>query len=604
MMTNGKKLTALLAGFCMMASFAAAEEQKTPIGAKVGQFTFKDIRFLPCTLDDFGDPKAFVIVFTTTDCPLVQRYLPKLKELSEQYNARGAQFIAVNVGADDSLKQVAYQAIQYGVDFPFVKDFDGECASALGATRTPEVVVLDAERKIRYRGRIDNQYRLGGVKPVADRQDLKEAIEDVLAGREVKIAETPVDGCIIGFDEIPADHSLTYAKDIAPLMNKHCVECHRPGTAAPFSLTSYERVSARANTIAEVVREERMPPSFAHPDFGTFTNERGMTAAERRTILQWVRGGKAAGELSQAPPPPEFPENQWQIGEPDLVIQAMKTEELPATGYIPYRYVLLASHIFLEDTWVQAIQILPGNPRVVHHANLAHVSLAGGFDQNTNFLTGIVPGGVPLELDSGCAMRIPKGSMLALQIHYVTTGQEETDRISVGLRFARETVQKRVRYKILENSKFSIPPGALAHRVSAQRELECDATGYGLFSHMHLRGKDSTFYAHYPDGSTETLLSLPNYSFDWQFSYVWPRGTQKFPKGTKIECRSHFDNSPFNPYNPDPSATVKFGQQTHDEMMQGFFFYTDDSENLNLEVDPKTGREIKEKKAAESRTSG
>jgi hypothetical protein len=204
-----------------------------------------------------------------------------------------------------------------------------------------------------------------------------------------------------------------------------------------------------------------------------------------------------------------------------------------------------------------------------------------------------VPGGIAVDLDSGVAMMIPKGSGLVFQIHYVTTGKEETDQISVGLRFAKEPIHKRVRYKIIADYRFQIPPGAPAHRVAAQKALEDDATGIGLFSHMHLRGKDSTFFAHYPDGKTETLLALPNYSFDWQLSYVWNRGAQHFPKGTKIECVSHFDNSAFNPFNPDPAATVKNGPQTFNEMMQGFFFYTVDAEDLNLQIDPKTGKEIK-----------
>ena len=599
MRLNCQKIAAGL--LCLSFAFTgmAANEKKPAIGSQAEKFSFKDIRAVPRSLDDLGKPKVFALAFITTECPLAQRYLPRLKELSQRYATNGVQFVAVNVGADDSLKEVAWQAIEQKIDFPFVKDFDGECVRAVGATRTPEVVLLDAEKKIRYRGRIDNQYRLGGVKPTADRQDLKEAIEDLLAGREVKTAETPVDGCVITFPEIPVDKSLTYAKDIAPLMNKHCVECHRPDTAAPFVLTSYEKVSAKAGTIAEAVEDERMPPWSAHPGFGKFTNARGMTAQEKKIIQQWARSGKTAGDLSQAPKPPEFSDSKWLIGEPDLIVKAVKEEKIPATGYIPYRYVIFTSHIFLEDTWVQGIQILPGNPKVVHHANLAHVSLTDGFNENKNFLTGIVPGGIPMEVDSGCAIMIPKGAMLAIQIHYVTTGKEETDQISVGLRFAKETVRKRIRYKIIQEPKFRIPPGDPAHLVTAQRELECDATGYGLFSHMHLRGKDTTFIAHYPDGKSETLLALPNYNFDWQLSYVWPRGKQQLPKGTKLECRSHFDNSAFNPFNPDPKVTVRFGQQTHDEMMQGFFFYTDNAENLNLKVDPKTGREIKaEKKTA------
>ena len=570
-----------------------AKERKVPIGSPVDKLTFKDIHYLPRTLDDLGDAKAYVIAFTTTACPLAQRYLPRLKELSSQYGAKGVRFIALNVGPDDSLKEIAYQAIEHGVDFPFAKDMGGQCARALGANRTPEAVVLDGDRKIRYRGRIDNQYRLGGVKPSVDRQDLKEAIEDVLAGRKVRVKETAVDGCAITFPETPlADQSLTYAKDVAPLINKHCVQCHRPGTAAPFALSSYEKVAAKARTIAEVVEEQRMPPWFAHPGFGKFINDRTLTPDERSTLVAWARGSRAPGDLSQAPKPPRFPESKWSIGEPDLIITASKPETLPATGYIPYRYVILP-YVFPHDTWVQGVQIMPSNPRVVHHANIALASLTQKWDEDRNFITGKVPGGLNVDLDSGMAMMFPKGMGLVFQIHYVTTGKEETDQISVGLRFAKEPIHKRVRYKIIGDYKFQIPPGAPAWTVAAQKELECDATGIGLFSHMHLRGKDSTFFAHYPDGKTETLLVLPNYSFDWQLSYVWPRGEQHFPKGTKIECSSHFDNSPFNPYNPNPKATVTNGPQTHDEMMQGFFFYTADAESLDIRVDPKTGKEIK-----------
>ncbi len=589
----GTRILALLACCSLCLPSVDAKEKKVPIGAESEKFTFKDIRYLPRTLDDFGQPKAFVIIFTTTSCPLVQRYLPRLKELAAQYHNEGVRFLAINVGDDDSIQQVAYQALEYGVEFPFVKDFDGQCARALGVNRTPEAVVLDADRKIRYRGRIDNQYRLGGVKPSADRQDLKEAIEDVLVGRKVKVAETAVDGCAITFPEKrPPNKTPTYAKDVAPLINKHCVECHRPGTTAPFALTSYETVASKATMVAEVVEEQRMPPWFAHPGFGKFINQRGLTTDERKIIVQWGRGEKKPGNLAQAPKPPEFSDAKWQIGQPDLIIKAALPEKLPATGYIPYRYVILP-HIFTHDTWVQGIEIMPGNPRVVHHANLGYAKLPEGFDETRNFLTGKVPGGIPVDLDAGLAMMIPKGSVLALQIHYVTTGKEETDQIAVGLRFAKEPIRKRIRYKIIADYRFRIPPGTPAHPVSATRELECDATGVGLFMHMHLRGKDSTFIAHHPDGKKETLLVLPNYSFDWQLGYVWPRDTIRFPKGTKVECSSHFDNSPFNPYNPDPKATVRNGPQTFNEMMQGFFFYTDNAEDLNLRVDPKTGAEIK-----------
>ena len=593
--TRSTSILRLLAATAVVAAMPVrATEQPLPIGSQVAKLAFTDIRYSPRTLEDFGPHQGFVLIFTTVGCPLAQRYLPKLKELAAEFGAKGVQFLAVNAGPDDSIMEMAWQAMEGGVEFPFVKDFDGQCARALGATRTPEAVVLDASRRIRYRGRIDDQFRVGGAKPAAERDDLKEAITDVLAGGKVRVAETPVDGCLITFPAAPARSTApTYAQDIAPLMNKHCVECHRPGTAAPFVLTSYEKVAAKAATLAEVVEQQRMPPWFAHPGFGKFSNERRLTAAERAVIVQWARGDRAPGDLASAPTPPVFSDSKWHIGEPDLIINALFEEKLPATGYIPYRYIILP-HVFLHDTWVQGIEIMPSNPRVVHHANLAFASPGSGFDESRNFLTGKVPGGMPVDLPSGIAMLLPAGSVLAFQIHYVTTGKEETDRIGVGLRFAHEPVRKRVHYKIIDNSRFSIPPGAPAHPVSAEKTLECDATGIGLFSHMHLRGKDSTFIAHYPDGKDETLLALPNYSFDWQLAYVWPPGTQHFPKGTRVECLSHFDNSPLNPFNPDPKATVKYGPQTFHEMMQGYFFYTDDAENLNVQVDAKTGVECKD----------
>jgi hypothetical protein len=590
---NTLRLAALAAGVVVVFTNMAARPKKPAVGTQVEKIAFKDIHFLPRTLEDFGQAKAYVLAFTTAECPIVQRYMPRLKELSLLYRDKGVQFVAVNVGSDDSIKDVAYEALRYEADFPFVKDFDGDCARALGADRTAQVIVLDSDKKIRYRGRIDNQYRLSGVKPAADRADLKEAIEDVLAGRKVRVKETTVDGCAITFrgPGRPA-RMLTFAKHVAPLLNKHCVQCHRPGTEAPFALTTYEKAAAKARMIAEVVAEQRMPPWFAHSQFGKFVNDRSLSAEERDIIVQWALGDKAPGDLSTTPKPPEFPDSKWTTGEPDLIITASKEEKLPATGYIPYRYVVLP-YVFPHDTWVQGIQIMPSNPRVVHHANLAFVSMSKGWDEDHNFLTGKVPGGLNVDLKSGTAMKIPKGVSLIYQIHYVTTGKEETDQISVGLRFAKEPIHKQVRYKIIGDYKFKIPPGASAWPVTAQRELECDATGIGLFSHMHLRGKDSSFFAHYPDGKTETLLVLPNYSFDWQLSYVWEGGHQ-FPKGTKIECSSHFDNSRFNPFNPNPEATVTNGPQTHDEMMQGFFFYTANDEHLNLRIDPKTGKQITE----------
>jgi hypothetical protein len=188
---------------------------------------------------------------------------------------------------------------------------------------------------------------------------------------------------------------------------------------------------------------------------------------------------------------------------------------------------------------------------------------------------------------------IPKGSFLGLQIHFVTTGKPEKCRISVGLRHPREVIQTRLRHFQLFDTRFAIPPGAPAHKVTASRVLDTDIIGVGLFSHMHLRGRDMTFTAQPPDGKRDTLLIIANYNFEWQIPYRWEPGQKRFAKGTRLECTARYDNSPFNPYNPDPKATVREGPQTHNEMMYGFFFYTRADEKLNLRIDPKTGTELK-----------
>jgi hypothetical protein len=235
------------------------------------------------------------------------------------------------------------------------------------------------------------------------------------------------------------------------------------------------------------------------------------------------------------------------------------------------------------------VQIVADNPRALHHCNLAFGSLGSGVKEE-NFITGNVPGGEPMALDDGVAFCIPGGSVLGLQIHFVATGKPEKCRVSVGLRYPRGVVQKRLRHLQLTNHRFAIPPGAAAHRVAAARLLDCDVIGVGLFAHMHLRGKDMTFTAHLPGGKTDTLLIIPNYSFSWQVPYRWHPGKERLPRGTRLECVAHFDNSDFNPYNPDPRATVRHGLQTHQEMMYGFFFYAKAAEKLGLHIDPKTGR--------------
>jgi hypothetical protein len=595
----------LLAAQNVAAVVAAEAMDRQKIGDKVGAMTFTDIRFLPRSLDDLTSERdhvlkrAFVLVFTNTTCPIVQRYLPRLKALDDEFRDQGIQFVAVNVGPDDSIFDMATQAVEFDVPFPFVKDNGGSCVAACGIQRTPEVVLIDAEHRLRYRGRIDDAYRLGGSTPATVKPSLREAIVSLLAGKEIAIAETPVDGCLItSASEASPTKKYTYAQHIAPLVKKHCQRCHQPGTAAPFSLLSFDDVASNAEMIAEVVEQQRMPPWYASLKFGKFTNARTMPAADRAMLLDWVRSGAPRGEdeREQSEESAAVRHNDngdpwagiiWEMGEPDLVIEDPAVYDVPAEGYVDYKYALLPK-IFLRDTWLEAVEIQPSNPRVVHHANLGYLPI-GDNPRNSKLITGYVPGVGPMRLEHGFASKIPAGSITGLQIHITTTGKPEKVQLRVGFRFPRNTVQKELHYLELKNQEFAIPPYASHHPVSGVKTVADDITLVGFFAHMHVRGKDIIFQAFPPQGDPVTLLMIPNYDFNWQLPYHLPYGESRFPAGTRFECLAHFDNSPLNAYNPDPSATVRDGQQTYQEMMYGYVFYTKDDEKLNLTIDAASG---------------
>jgi hypothetical protein len=583
----------ILCLFLFVGAYSAEAAERQPrIGDTIADLRFKDIRSLPRSFADLGKKRAYVFVFTTTHCPLVGRTIPKLVDLDRRFGSRDVQFVAINVGPGDTIREMAAHALAFEASFPFVKDTDLNCAKGLGVERTPEVVVLDGARKLVYRGRVDDQLRLGGARPEPTRNDLEEALNDVLADRAVAIAETPVDGCLITAAEpVGVDQPApTFHKDVAPILNQRCVVCHREGAGAPFSLLTYEDAASQAEMLAEVVIDQRMPPWYAHAKPGTFQNDPSLSRTERDTLVHWVRSGRKEGDPREGPVPPQWPTSKWRIGEPDLVITMIEDHSIPATGFVKYRTVLLP-YIFLGDTWLEGVEIRPDNPAVVHHCNMAYVTTKGAGHET--FITGHVPGGQPMDLgkfNPGLACVVPKMAVLGLQVHYTPTGKEERCRISVGLRFPKQTVHKQLRHFLLDPHRIQIEPGNGAFPVRSAQTMNEDITLLGLFTHMHLRGKDMTFFADVPGQPRRTLLQIPNYNFEWQLAYEIEPGRQRLPKGTVIEALAHYDNSAFNPYNPDPARTVPYGLQTFDEMFNGYGFYSVDDEDLNLDINPETGR--------------
>jgi len=580
--------TALLLVSLALGASAQDPAAPVPLGAVVDA-PFTDLRWQTRRPAELGATAATIVFFATVECPLVQRYLPRLGELAREHTDRGVVVLVVHVGPGDNLVDAAAQVTLAAPAAVFGKDFGGGFARACGVDRTATALVLDAQRRIVYRGRIDDQYGYAGAREQPTRSDLREALAQLLAGQPIAVPETAVAGCRMTWPAtVRPDAVPTFARDIAPLVQRHCQACHRPGGEAPFPMLDEAQVKKHAAMIGEVVEQGRMPPWYGSAAHGAFVNHRGLSAAERSTLAAWLAGGMPGGNAADLPAPLPPPPSEWRIGEPDLVVTVKSPVRLPADGLVPYQYFLLP-HRFDHDTWVEAIEIRPENKRALHHCNLARVKFGEKFSQD-GFITGYVPGGDPLVMDTGTAVRIPAGSALALQAHYVTTGQPEVDRLSVGFRFPRVVVQKEMKVTTCADFKFAIPPGALAHPVRAVRQLRDDAVGIGMFVHMHLRGRDMTVVAESPDGTKETLLVVPNYNFDWQQSYRWAPAQKEFAKGTRVTALAHYDNSAWNPFNPDPAQTVKFGLETTDEMMYLFFFWVAKNEALGLHIDPTNGR--------------
>ncbi|HEV3258470.1 MAG TPA: redoxin domain-containing protein [Gemmataceae bacterium] len=581
-----KRLRALLAATGVLAGLSGlvllnADTPRTNLGKRVGDFRLKDTRGRVVSLGDFKDKKAVAVVFIGTECPISNAFMPRLAELHKEYESQGVQFLAINSNCQDRPADVARHAKEHHLRFPVLKDVGNRVADVFGARRTPEVFLLDGRRAICYQGRIDDQFGVGYKRPRPTRRDLAEAIHDVLAGKSVRQPTTGIAGCAIARLPKPKqDGPVTYAKNIARILQKNCQECHRPGQIGPMPLLTYDDAVAWAETISEVVRDSRMPPWPADPRYGKFANDRRLTPRERRLLLRWLDEGTPRGDDQDLPPPRKFVAG-WTIGKPDLVVTMPRAydvaAEMPAAG-VPYQYV----HVdpgFKEDRWVVRAEAKPGAASVVHHLIVfvqppGTTFFPGG--PETPALAGMAPGDMPLVLTEGTAKKVPAGSKLVFQVHYTPNGTAEKDRSSVGLIFAKKPPRHEMLVEPIANVAIKIPPGAGNYEAKAGFAFRRDGHISGFMPHMHLRGKDFRFEAIYPDGKTAVLLSVPRFNFNWQSAYRLAKPLP-MPRGTRIRCTAHFDNSARNPNNPDATKEVRWGEQTWEEMMIGWMDYYYDS---------------------------
>jgi peroxiredoxin len=530
-------------------------------------------------LGDYVGEKPLVVAYTGVGCPISMKYAPRLERLSAAYGERGIEFVGVNANPQDSREEIGVECEELGISFPVLKDFRQQLTKTLGAATTTEVFVLDANGALRFRGPVDDQYSLGASKPAPTANYLTDALEALLAGKEPALKELAAPGCKLAvLPEAELPEAVTWSRDIAPITQRRCEACHRPGQVGPFALQSYDDARGWAEMIAEVVEEGRMPPWNASHDYnGVFANERRLSKSEKDKILRWVEGGMPRGNPEEDPPAKEWSDD-WRIGEPDEVIRfekymysgdpvGPKGFEVPREGVVDYQYFTVQTN-FEEDRWIQALEVRPGAADVVHHV-LIMIDEGGGNVDFTSYLAVAVPGDTPSVYPDGYAKKLPAGTNLVFQLHYTPNGKQRYDLSEMALIFADEEPIFEVVTQAVVNNGFKIPPGADNYEVRGSSAIEEDTGLIALFPHMHTRGKDFKYVAHYPDGTSEELLHS-DYDFNWQESYLY-RDPKPLFANTRIECVGHFDNSEANLNNPDPESWVYWGEQTFEEMFIGYY---------------------------------
>ncbi len=413
---------------------------------------------------------------------------------------------------------------------------------------------------------------------------------------------------------IAATNTPTYYQDVLPVLQKNCQGCHRPGEAAPMSFLEYKSTRPWAKAIKNAVAVKKMPPWFADPNHGKFANDASLSDKERNALIAWADDGAPEGDAHRAPKPVNFVEG-WNIGKPDQVFTMPQAFSVPAEGTVEYQYIVIPTN-FTEDRWITAAEVRPGSRPVVHHViafirpkgsrwlagaqpGVPFVPSAAARNRlttegsaaakpearpvdpqessaqllQTELLVGYAPGMPATQCLEGSAKLVPAGADLVFQMHYTATGKPMSDQTSVGVVFSKQPPKLRDLTLSAANNRFAIPPGDPNYEVKSQITLREETNLVLMMPHMHLRGKSFEYNVVYPTGERQTLLSIPRYDFAWQLVYV-PQKPVLLPAGSRVECTAHFDNSPNNRYNPDPKATVRFGDQTWEEMMIGWFDVT------------------------------
>jgi peroxiredoxin/mono/diheme cytochrome c family protein len=574
---------------------AKGEEVPTEkINKKIDNVTIPGVDGKPFALHGLKGHKAVVVVFLSFDCPVSNHYAATLADLHKAYAGKGVAFVGVNSSDDLDAAGMARQAEAFKLPFPILKDEKHALAEALKAETAPEAFVLDPNFVLRYRGRIDNTFAARLKKNQQTTSfDLKAALDDLLAGKDVALPATRAIGCPIPRDRVVArEGKVTFYRDVLPILQNRCQSCHRPGEVGPFPLLTYNQAVNWCSDIKEYTQNRKMPPwkPVAGP---AFHNERRLSDSEIATLASWVDANTPEGDPKDAPPAAHFIDG-WQLGKPDLILSVDEDVVVGPGGRDLFRSLVLPTNL-PEDKYVVAFEVRPGNARVLHHT-LNFIDLTGkgrelekkekerakkpgeqdsgpgytvsmgiGFSPQGG-LGGWAPGQIGRYLPEGTGYLLPKGADVIVQAHYHRTGRVEKDRIQIGLYFAKKPAVTRLEALVLPGRFVYIPAGENHFGVNGTIEILQDCTLHSVMPHMHMLGREIKVTITPPEGKPYSLIAIKDWDYNWQETYFL-KESQAIKAGTRIAVEAFYDNTDKNPSNPNrPAKMVIFGEQTDNEM--------------------------------------
>ncbi|MDF1814117.1 MAG: redoxin family protein [Verrucomicrobiales bacterium] len=550
------------------------------IGRMVPDVKFTDLGGQSHSISDVKNHNAFVIAMTSATCPVSKRLLPSLAKLEPQLKEKDIPLFLVNAFASETTEEIREQLVEQRMDAPYIHDTGKALSRTLNAATTTEVFLIDSKQTLIYRGALDDQYGIDYSVNEPRHRYLEEAVAAFLKSEAPAIAATAAPGCELNYETGQTEHQasdITYYRDVARILQRNCVQCHNDGGIAPFALDDFDEVSDRARVIKRVVTEGTMPPWFAAPpeDGGPspWANDHSLSAQDKADLLAWLDSGQPEGNPADAPAPLHF-HDEWTTGTPDLVIPLSKAYKIKATGFMPYQRDLVVTEL-KEDKWVTGYEILPSERDVVHHVIIQVFdkgSKVRNIDEAGGYWAAYVPGNGAVKYPDGFARKFPAGAKVQFQIHYTPSGKEKMERLKMGLHFADSPPEYEIKTLAIADHRLNIPPGARAHKEGTSRKVPFDIPAMSFMAHMHTRGSAFSYELTHPDGTTEMLLDIPRYDFNWQLRYELKK--PKFiPQGSTVKVTGVFDNSTENKANPDPTKTVKWGPQTVDEMLIGYIEY-------------------------------